>query len=68
MLYLTVRLYGCETWSVTLKEKRSVRVFENGVLKEIRELKREELRESGEYYIVKNFKLCTRTSHQIFLG
>jgi hypothetical protein len=30
-----VVLYGCETWSLTLKEKRRVRVFENRVLRRI---------------------------------
>ena len=30
---LTVVMYGCETWSVTLREERRLRVFENGVLR-----------------------------------
>ena len=25
--------YGCETWSLTLKEERKLRVFENRVLR-----------------------------------
>ena len=29
---LPVVLYGCETWSLTLREERRVRVFENRVL------------------------------------
>jgi hypothetical protein len=32
---LSVVLYGCETWSVTLREKRRLRVFENKVLRRI---------------------------------
>ena len=28
-------LYGCETWSVTLREGRRLRVYENRVLREI---------------------------------
>jgi hypothetical protein len=32
---LSVVLYGCETWSVTLKEERRLRVFENRVLRGI---------------------------------
>ena len=28
-------LYGCEIWSLTLREKRSLRVFENMVLRRI---------------------------------
>jgi len=27
--------YGCETWSLKLKEERRMRVFENGVLRRI---------------------------------
>jgi hypothetical protein len=30
---LPVVLYGCETWSLTLREKHGVRVFENRVLR-----------------------------------
>jgi len=29
-------LYGCETWSLTLREERRLRVFENRVLRRIR--------------------------------
>jgi len=28
-------LYGCETWSLTLREERRVRVFENRVLRRV---------------------------------
>jgi hypothetical protein len=31
--FLPVVLYGCETWSPTLREDRRVRVFENRVLR-----------------------------------
>jgi hypothetical protein len=30
-----VVLYGCETWSLTLREEHRVRVFENRVLRRI---------------------------------
>jgi hypothetical protein len=30
-----VVLYGCETWSLTLRENRRLRMFENRVLKKI---------------------------------
>ena len=33
-IILPVVVYGCETWSLTLKEERSLRVFENRVLRE----------------------------------
>ena len=32
---LPVVLYGCETWSLTLREKRRQRVFENRVLRRV---------------------------------
>ena len=32
---LPVVLYGCETWSLTLREERRLRVFENKVLRRI---------------------------------
>jgi len=38
-----VVLYGCETWSVTLREERRPRVFENRVLRLIFGTKRDEL-------------------------
>jgi hypothetical protein len=33
-IILPVVLYGCETWSLTLREERRLRVFENRVLGE----------------------------------
>jgi hypothetical protein len=32
---LLVLLYGCETWSLTLREERRLRVFENRILRRI---------------------------------
>jgi hypothetical protein len=34
-IILPVVLYGCETWSVTLREEHRLRVFENMVLRRI---------------------------------
>jgi len=34
-IILPVVLYGCETWSLTLREERRLRVFENRVLRKI---------------------------------
>jgi hypothetical protein len=47
-IILPVVLYGCETWSLTLREERSLRVFENRLLRdevtgEWRKLHNEEL-------------------------
>jgi hypothetical protein len=32
---MSVVLYGCETWSLTLREEHRLRVFENRVLRRI---------------------------------
>jgi len=34
-IILPVVLYGCETWTLTLREERKLRVFENMVLRRI---------------------------------
>ena len=41
---LPVVLYGCETWSLTLREERELRVSENGELRRIVGLERDEIR------------------------
>jgi hypothetical protein len=42
---LPVVLYGCETWSLTLREEHRLRVFENRVLGRILKRKRDEVTE-----------------------
>jgi hypothetical protein len=42
-IILPVVLYGCETWSLTLREECRLRVFENMVLRRIFEPKKEEV-------------------------
>ena len=42
-IVLPVVLYGCETWSLTLREERKLRVFENMVLRRIFGPRREEV-------------------------
>ena len=42
-IILPVVVYGCETWSLTLREERSLRVFENRVLRRIFGRKRDEV-------------------------
>jgi hypothetical protein len=39
---LPVVLYGCETWSPTLKEEHRLRIFENNVLRKVFGPRREE--------------------------
>jgi hypothetical protein len=40
---LYVLLYGCETWSIPLREEPKLRLFENGVLRRIFGPKRDEV-------------------------
>ena len=42
-IILPVSLYGCETWSLTLREERKLRVFENMVLRRILGPRRDEV-------------------------
>jgi hypothetical protein len=35
IIILPVVLYGCETWSLTLREEHRLRVFENKMLRRI---------------------------------
>ena len=44
-IILPVVLYGCETWSLTMREERRVRVFENRVLRRLFGPKRKEVTE-----------------------
>ena len=46
-IILPVVLYGCETWSLTMREERKVRVFENRVLRRTISPKRGEV--TGEW-------------------
>ena len=46
-IILSVVLYGCETWSLTLREERRLRVFENRVLRRVFGPKRDEV--TGEW-------------------
>jgi len=50
-----VFLYGCETWSLTLREERWLRVFENRVLRRIFGPKRDEV--TGEWRKLHNEEL-----------
>ena len=52
---LPVVLYGCETWSLTLREERRMRVFENRVSRRIFGHKRDEV--TGEWRKLHNEKL-----------
>jgi hypothetical protein len=54
-IILPVALYGCETWSLTLREERRLSVSENRVLRRISGPKRDEAR--GEWRKLHNEEL-----------
>jgi hypothetical protein len=54
-IILPVVQYGCETWSLTLREERKLRVFENRVLRRIFGPKRDEV--TGEWRKLHNEEL-----------
>ena len=61
-----VVLYGCETWSLTLREERRLRVFENRVLRRVFGPKRDEVTGNGENYIMRSLVICT--AYRILCG
>jgi hypothetical protein len=54
-IILLVVLYGCETWSLTLREEHRLRVFENRVLRRIFGPMRDEV--TGEWRKLQNEEL-----------
>ena len=59
-IILSVVLYGCETWLLTLKEKHRLRVFETRVLRRIFGTRRDEVK--GEWRRLHNeehYDLCS---------
>ena len=54
---LPVVLYGCETWSLMLREEHRLRVLENKVLRKIFGTKTK-LQENRESYIMLSFMHC----------
>ena len=54
-IVLPVVLYGCETWSLTLREERRLRVFENRALRRIFGCKRDKV--TGEWRKLHNEEL-----------
>jgi len=59
-------LYGCETWSLTLREERRPRVFENSVLRRIFGPKRDEA--TRVWRKLHNEELNDCTPHSLLFG
>jgi len=65
-IILPVVLYGCETWSLKLREKHKLRVFENRVLRRIFGPEREEI--IGEWKKLHNEELSDLYSSPNIFG
>ena len=69
---MLVVVYGCETWSLTMREERRLRVFENRVLRGIFVPKRDQV--IGDWRKLHNeelndlYCLMICTAHPIFFG
>jgi hypothetical protein len=61
---VSVVLYGCEAWSLTLREERRLRVFEYKILTRIFGPKRDE---NGECRRLYNEELYSCTVHLIYI-
>jgi hypothetical protein len=58
-IILTVVLYGCGIWSLTLRDEYRLKVFQNSVLRIILGLKKDEGMEGWRNYIMRSFVICT---------
>jgi len=59
-------LYGCETWSLTLREERRLRMFENKVLRRLFGPKRDEVTGEGRKLHIRSLIICT--PHPVLFG
>ena len=59
IVILPIVLYGCKTWSLTMREERRLRVFENRTLRRIFGPKRDEV--TGEWR-----KLCNEVLNDLY--
>jgi hypothetical protein len=66
IIILPVVLYGCETWSLMLREEHRLRVFENRVLRRTFGPKRDEV--TGEWRKLHSEELHVLYSSSVLLG
>jgi hypothetical protein len=66
IIILPVALYGCDTWSFTLRDERRLRVLEKSVLRRIFWPNRDEV--TGEWRKLHDDELMFSTPHPILLG
>jgi hypothetical protein len=59
-------VYGCETWSLTLRKERRLRMFENRMLWRIYVPRRDEV--TGEWRKLHNEELIGLYCHPILFG
>jgi len=75
-IILPVVLYGCETWSLTLREERKLRVFENRVLRRVFGPRRDEVtgewrklhNELSDLYFLTNIVRVVKSSRMRWAG
>jgi hypothetical protein len=65
-IILSVVLYGCEAWSLILREEHRLRVFENWGLRRVFGSKTDEVYGNGDNYIMRSLMICT--PYPIFAG
>jgi len=65
-IILPVALYGCETWSLTLREEPGLSVFEKRVFRRVFGPKRDEV--TGEWRKLHNEELRDFTPYPILCG
>ena len=59
IIMLPAVLHGCETWSFTLREERTLKVSENRVLRSFGSKRGEVTRGWRENYIIRSLTICT---------
>jgi hypothetical protein len=51
--------FGCEGWSLTLRDEHRLEVLENRVLRGILGPKGKRKQEAGEHFLMRSFTICT---------